>query len=1017
MSVRAGRVAALLFFSGGCALVYQTVWLRQFRLIFGASTFATGAVLAIFMAGLGVGSALLGRRADARERPLVFYGNLELLIAAAAALSPLLVELAAWLYFASGGSPQLGIAGATILRLVLATLVLGPATLLMGGTLPAAARAVTTSDDATRVNVALLYGVNTLGAVAGALLSTFFLLEHFGNRKTLFVAVLVNVIVALVARTIGRTQQLGNPATEQPAGHLAGHPATPQPRTLATPVYAASAIAGFAFLLMELVWYRMLSPILGGTTYMFGLILAVALLGIGAGGAIYAAGFSRRATVGAFAITCSLEALAIAYPYALGDRLAVLANVLRDLGLSGFGGHVASWVLITMIVVFPAACVSGYQFPLLIALLGRGRENIGRQIGAAYAWNTAGAIAGSLAGGFGILPLLSAPGTWRLVAILLTTLAAVAILYALRERDINRTFVTIAFGIAALAALACAFAVGPTAVWRHSGIGAARAEKPKTRNDLREWMVNSRRTVLWEKDGRESSVAAVATADYAFFMNGKSDGSARYDASTQVAFGLVGAALHPNPKRSMVVGLGTGSTSGWLAQVPSIEHVETVELEPVILDVARACGPVNANAMENPKVRVTIADAREMLLASDATYDLIVSEPSNPYRAGVASLFTREFYQAADRRLAKGGYVMQWVQAYAMHADTMRTIYATLTSVFPNVQTWWTSNGDLLLLASREPIGVDAEELRARLATEPYRTALHAVWRSDTLEHFLGHMVTNENYARAAAKEAPALNTDDRAVIEFGFARSIDATASLLTQLSTQGEELRQNRPVAITGPVDWATVDANRLHRLTAATRPLNLAQVSQWALALIERGEENVGEYIDLVRPKQPIEADVILASLLTRQGRLDQAAQVMHRALVAFRRDPWPDTQVMSAAVTLALRIGRSSPQRARLIHDAMSQPFSVLQQENFRRWALIELAPLFNGCGSATLDALRAVEPHTYWLQSVLEVRADCYARAGLGELADRAWRDLVEFKHDQPALVVTPPDRPAPPRSF
>ncbi|HYR29344.1 MAG TPA: fused MFS/spermidine synthase, partial [Thermoanaerobaculia bacterium] len=650
----------------------------------------------------------------------------------------------------------------------------------------------------------------------------------------------------------------------------------------------------------------------------------------------------------------------------------------------------------------------------LIALLGRGRENVGRQIGAAYAWNTAGAIAGSLAGGFGILPLLSAPGTWRLVAVLLTALAAVAVLYTLAERDVNRAFITIAFGIAALA---CAFAAGPTAVWRHSGIGAARAERPRTRNDLREWIANTRRTVLWEKDGRESSVAVVATADLAFFMNGKSDGSARYDASTQVGFGLVGAALHPNPKAAMVVGLGTGSTSGWLAQIPSMERVETAELEPVILDVARACGPVNANAMENPKVRITIADAREMLLASDATYDLIVSEPSNPYRAGVASLFTREFYQAADRRLAKGGYVMQWVQAYAMHAETMRTIYATLSGVFPHVQTWWTSSGDLLLLASRDAIAIDAAALRARLATEPYRSAFHHVWRSDNLEQFLGHMVTNEDYARAAAKEATDLNTDDRAVIEFGFARSIDATASLITTLSKQGDDLRQNRPASISGPVDWEVVDANRLHRLPNATRPLNLAQVSQWALALIERGDEDVGEYIDLVRPRQPIEADVILASLLARQGRLDESAQVIHRALVAFRRDPWPDTQVMSAAVTLALRVGRSSPQRARLIHDAMSQPFLVFQQENFRRWALVELAPMFDGCGNATLDALRAVEPHTYWVPSVLEVRAECYARAGLGELADRAWLELVEYKQSQPALVVTPPTAPAPPRSF
>jgi spermidine synthase len=448
------RVAALLFFSGLCALVYQTVWLRQFRLIFGASTYATGAVLAIFMAGLGIGSVLLGRRADARERPLLFYGNLEVLIALAAAISPLLLELAAKVYFASGGSPQLGIGGATILRLILSLLVLGPATLLMGGTLPAAARAVAGDDDSGRHSVALLYGVNTLGAVAGALLSTFVLLENFGNLMTLIVAVLVNVIVGVIARSMGRVVRVSD-LPPDPTPVEAGR--RPAPHVY---VYIASALVGFAFLLMELVWYRMLSPILGGTTYMFGLILAVALFGIGVGGALYAGLRSARATAGAFAITCSLEALALAVPFALGDRLALLANALRDLGMTGFGGHVAAWTMLTFIVVFPAACVAGYQFPLLIALLGRGREHVGRQIGAAYAWNTGGAIAGSLAGGFGLIPLLSAPGTWRLVALLLAALAGAAVVFALRDGDRGRSFATIAIGIVAVA---CACTMGPAA--------------------------------------------------------------------------------------------------------------------------------------------------------------------------------------------------------------------------------------------------------------------------------------------------------------------------------------------------------------------------------------------------------------------------------------------------------------------------------------------------------------------------------------------------------------------------
>ena len=996
------KVAALLFGSGACALIYQTVWLRQFRLIFGASTFATGAVLAIFMAGLGFGSARLGKRADARERPLLFYGNLEILIALGAALSPVLLWLAAKAYFASGGSPQLGLAGASVLRLLLATLVLGPATFLMGGTLPAAARAVATDADGGRHSVALLYAVNTMGAVAGALLSTFVLIEALGNRATLLGAVAVNLVVGLAARKM--SGNVGGGADDAEAADQGTVPTTP------LPVYIASALVGFSFLLMELVWYRMLSPILGGTTYMFGLILAVALCGIGAGGAVYAAIRTARATVGAFAITCSLEALAIAVPFALGDRLAILANVLRGYGQLGFGGHVAAWTLMTCIVVFPAACIAGYQFPLLIALLGRGREHVGRQIGAAYAWNTAGAIAGSLAGGFGILPLLSAPGTWRLVVILLVVLAAAAVFLAMREREAASAFATLVIGAVAIG---CIVSMGPTAVWRHSGIGAARVPELKSRNELKEWIHLTRRTVLWEEDGRESSVALVALSDIAFFVNGKSDGTARHDAGTQVMSGLLGGALHPNPRTSLVVGLGTGSTAGWLGRIPSMERVDVIELEPVVLEVARACTPVNAGVLSNPKVHVTIGDAREVFLASDRTYDLIASEPSNPNRAGVASLFTHEFYEEADRRLAPGGVFLQWMQSYAVHTETMQTIYATLSGVFPYVQTWWTSPGDVVLLASREPIVVDAGFLRKRLATEPYRSALYHVWRTETIEQFLGHMIANEDFARAAAGEAARINTDDRTVIEFGFARSIDAGTGLLTQLASEAERLKLNRPVAARGTVDWATVEANRFHRMTQATRPLNAGQLAEWAMAMVQQGDDRAPDYIRWLARRDASEADIIAGTLLTKQGRFDEAAAAMKRALVAYRTTPWLQPSLLEEAIRQATVIGMTSPERARLMYDAMSKPYPVLLDENYRQMALITLASRAQGCGPQTVDALRRAEPHPFWVKELLALRADCYARANLGELADRAQRDLAEYLAAELAPVIKPQSRPTP----
>ncbi|PYQ18137.1 MAG: spermidine synthase, partial [Acidobacteria bacterium] len=229
---------------------------------------------------------------------------------------------------------------------------------------------------------------------------------------------------------------------------------------------AAAAVVGFAFFLMELVWYRMLSPLLGGTVYTFGLVLAIALAGIATGGILYPIVFARRPVgLPAFAASCALEAAAIALPYVLGDRVALLALGLRPPTGAALGAYLTSWTIVTAIVVLPASVVAGAQFPLLVALLGEGRAGVARHLGRAYFWNTVGGIAGSLAGGFGLLPMLSAPGCWRAAALLLAALAMVAI-----AADRGRTGRTVAAAAAGVAVVAGALflAEGPTAAWRHS---------------------------------------------------------------------------------------------------------------------------------------------------------------------------------------------------------------------------------------------------------------------------------------------------------------------------------------------------------------------------------------------------------------------------------------------------------------------------------------------------------------------------------------------------------------------
>ena len=652
------KVSFLLFGSGFSALIYQVVWMRELRLVFGASTAATAAVTAVFMGGLGIGSAILGKYADRHARPLMMYAGLEMIIALLAVASPLLVTAARFVYAAAGGSLAMGPLMGTIARLLLSAVVLGGVTFAMGGTLPAAARALAIEGDRDRKRVAWLYGMNTAGAVTGAFLATFFMLEMFGLRDTLYIGALINGLVAILARNMARRDRKAPVTANADTGseNPPTVPATQKNGILdvgreAPFVYTATFVVGFVFFLMELVWYRMLGPILGGTTYSYGLILAVALLGIGLGSGLYATvGGSARGGMRTFSITCGLEAIALAVPYVIGDWIAVFAVLVQPLRVLGLDGQLIIWGMVTAVVVLPAAIVAGYQFPLLIGLLGKGHQDIGRHTGNAYAFNTAGAIIGSLAGGFGLIGALSAPKCWLLSVVLLLSLSvAAAVLGGVRRRMPSLA----AGGIVAVVVMVAVFSVpGPTAAWRHSPIGAGRVSMADGDfNGIRRWMAEARRHIVWELDGKESSVALQRENGLAFIVNGKIDGNALGDAPTQIMSGLIGAALHPEPKKSMVIGLGTGSSAGWLAEVKTMERVDVVEIEPAILDVAKACTGVNRNVLENPKINLMIADAREVLTTTRNTYDLIFSEPSNPYRAGIASLYTREFYwEAADGR-------------------------------------------------------------------------------------------------------------------------------------------------------------------------------------------------------------------------------------------------------------------------------------------------------------------------------------------------------------------------------
>jgi predicted membrane-bound spermidine synthase len=816
---------------------------------------------------------------------------------------------------------------------------------------------------------------------------------------------------------------------------------------------------------MELVWYRMLSPLLGGSSYTFGLILAVALLGIGAGGLAYTLrGAERPATLSAFAITCALEALFLAVPFAAGDRIAWLALFLRSMGSVGLVGHVMAWSLVTSLVVLPAAMVSGYQFPLLIALLGRGGRRLGQHVALAYAYNTAGAIVGSLAGGFVLLPLFGALGMWKLTVWVLLAMSAAAVFLQLRA-GLSQARAVLPSAAAVLALALIYGSSGPTGFWRHTPIGAGRLDGhavKATRNRLKELARDSNASVSWEADGRESTVALSTRDDTAFLVNGKSDGAAITDAGTQVMGGLLGALLHPGTvKRALVVGLGTGSTAGWLGQLPGIERVDVVELEPAILHVARVCTPVNKNVLANPKVRMIIGDAREVLLTSRDKYDLIFSEPSNPYRAGIASLFTLEFYRAVRERLERGGVFVQWLQAYEIDARSVRTVYTTLASTFPSVESWRTRDNDVVLISREAAVPLDVDAMSARIAIEPFREALLAAWRAQTVADVLAHFVARPSFAAAIARAEGEhrVNTDDLNLLEFSVARALgrpdDFSADRLLLSAHQRGEARPIFAGNAERRVDWPRVYDSMISmhmlrdgpplappmvdvsddmdhrfqaqkawydgRIPSAIRewesqpkpPESPIAIMAMADAYAATGNRAKAAPLMLrLRELEATEADAIEAKLSFTEGKLDAAWQSLERALVAYRTDPWASQLLMRRAMMLTLDLVDAKRTLYAAVEATLRHDFVASSLRFDRLDVLLELTLRF-GKGEC-VDAIAAYGPHYPWRESALRKRVQCYATQGHAALAS-AQAELDEFLNDGGVdfAAEIKPDRPIP----
>jgi spermidine synthase len=762
-SSQRATILSCFFFSGAAGLIYQVAWAKSLALIFGSTVYAITTVLAVFLGGLAVGSDWIGRWSESRKDPILLYALLEIAVAAFGILS--LANLAGVRALYGHAFSWIGnshaIRGA--LRFIAAAIVLFPATFLMGGTLPVLVRGLGTQAVTLRGLVSRLYWVNTLGAVVGAIAAGFWLLPVAGGRWTILTAVALNLFAGIVALRIRLKEA---PLEAKPMRSKA--PETVTPRKL---LFAAFAIVGATAMTYEIAWTRLLMIMFGSSTYAFTVMLGTFLAGIALGSALFELWARRRmASLRAFEATQTLTALAgLLFLFLFPHLPEVIVEVLRGTGNS-FRGLLLTQAIASGLAMLPATILFGFNFPLVVALLAESRTELGDEsaaVGRAYAANTVGAIAGAMLAGFWLLPWL---GGFRLVAI--AAVANLLVAFALIARG---KIAWVSPGVKLVVAAALVAIITSHVFYNRAlaTFGAALYYPIRAKGVSLEEMAETN-DVLFAADGPNATVAVIQSEDYlALRIDGKVDAS-NLDTRTQLLLGHLPVLFHPHPRRVLVIGFGSGMTLAALARYPEIERLDCVEIEPQVVRAAGYLEKLNGGVLWDPRVHMILDDARNFLATTRESYDVISSEPSNPWMAGIANLYTSEFYREAAARLAPGGFFVQWVQGYSLEASDLGMVIRTFASQFPRVTLWRGEVADYLLLgqAVAEPLSLD--RLRA-LWPQPYLQMDFQKLGLQRPEGLLAYYELDDAELRRFAQGAP-INTDNLTLLEFRAPRSLFAT-------------------------------------------------------------------------------------------------------------------------------------------------------------------------------------------------------------------------------------------------
>ena len=752
--------------SGAAALLYQVVWSRLLGLVFGNTTYAISTVLAAFMGGLALGSYLGGRWADRLRRPLFAYGLLEVGIGAYGLLSPFLLEGVRTAYLVLAGTWAFPHPGAYLVRFFLAVFVLLVPTLFMGATLPLLSRRFVPQLNMVGRRVGQLYALNTWGAVLGAFSAGFLLLPSIGLTWTIRIAATANVMIGLIAFLLERYTSSTETSTEPPKEPGSIQP-MPQDVQL---ILCAFALSGFTAFLYEVAWTRALVLVFGSSIYAFSAMLTTFLIGIAAGSHIYATIWaSRPATIKNFAwLQIGIAATAFVI-LPLYERLPILFLALFPLTSNSHSFLLGVKFFISFLIILPSTLFMGATLPCVVQMISRRHDSVGGDVGNAYSFNTLGNILGAIITGFFLIPIWGIQWSLKVGVVLNVYLGLLCLWIWARSASIS---VRSAIALLALMAWIPSLTFPPgdplvlnSGVAMYPVIYLSRWQEGKP--------IRRSGTVIYHREGLNGTVAVLQYGKTrSLTVAGKTESNTQVDKVTQLMLGHIPLILHPKPELVLAVGLGSGMTAGAIAQHP-ISRLDIVEIEPAVAEASRYFLSENRQVLQDPRTRLILEDARSFVGRTSERYDVIVLQPSNPWMAGVASLYTVEFFQDLKRRLRPHGMVGQWIQGYRLWPQDLQMIVRTFRHAFPHTTVWHLTKNDYLLIGHPAPFTFRPKEIERRLATLP---GVKADLSSISIQSPLGLLsffaLTAED--AAALGQGGAANTDDLPLLEFSAPKALN---------------------------------------------------------------------------------------------------------------------------------------------------------------------------------------------------------------------------------------------------